>query len=585
MRSKESVPEETRLLDSTILANEKLAKWRVWLSIGAIIVFSFLLRGFLLNSAPIGALIDEAHFGYIAYSLLETGKDEHGISWPLIFKGFGDQKLPLYGYSLLPVVKWFGLSNVTIRIPSLIAGTAIVLLMYAMVKRIFRSHLLAISMALITIISPWPFFLSRFGFESNLGLAFFCVGLWAMIVSVNDQRTRWPVITAISWALTWYSYIAFRPVTIILAAIFFGLQAWRQKAWKTLLVFAIPFVLLVAPLLLTKAASSNTARFNQVGILTDVGMTQTINEQRTFCDMKMPRQLCYVFWNKPFYIGSELLRRYWLVFSPEYLATTGEEGLTFLNVQGFGQMYVSLYPFFILGIVALLASQVKFVLPDRLRILLLSGLLLTPLPTILVGDPQKVRISPLLPFVFLTTIIGLAFTLKFFRNRLLQKIIFSCVILSTVGLSLFYFVDYFTYHSVKNDFHYQSYVPEMMRFVKEIDPNATVIIKPFFSDPLMFYAYYTKMDPRQYQQQAVLGPLEDSGFQHTVGLGRLKIQDDSLYNVACAAVATNTPTYFVSNTKEPDAEPLHVLRSQNGSLVYATIYDALTVGKRSSCKK
>src|SRR3989344_7895510 len=95
-----------------------------------ILILATGLRLFWLDRAPFGALIDEAHFGYIAYSLLETGKDEHGVSWPLIFRGFGDQKLPAYAYVLLPFIQIFGLSVTSIRLPSVLAGSLSVLALY-----------------------------------------------------------------------------------------------------------------------------------------------------------------------------------------------------------------------------------------------------------------------------------------------------------------------------------------------------------------------------------------------------------------------------------------------------------------------
>ncbi|MDO9028471.1 MAG: 4-amino-4-deoxy-L-arabinose transferase, partial [Candidatus Roizmanbacteria bacterium] len=67
-----------------------------------LIIFSLGLRVYKLGSIPSGILPDEASFGYNAYSVLKTGKDEHGVSYPLTFKAFGDQKLPAYVYSLIP---------------------------------------------------------------------------------------------------------------------------------------------------------------------------------------------------------------------------------------------------------------------------------------------------------------------------------------------------------------------------------------------------------------------------------------------------------------------------------------------------
>ncbi|HNV45383.1 MAG TPA: hypothetical protein PKG78_03045, partial [Candidatus Woesebacteria bacterium] len=71
-----------------------------------------------LKTAPRTIMIDEASHAYIAYSLLKTGRDEHGQSWPIIFKAFGDQKLPAYAYTLIPFLAVLPLEPWVVRLPS-----------------------------------------------------------------------------------------------------------------------------------------------------------------------------------------------------------------------------------------------------------------------------------------------------------------------------------------------------------------------------------------------------------------------------------------------------------------------------------
>src|SRR6185369_10359962 len=119
----------------------------------ASLIFLFLLgmglRLFWLDKAPSGTLIDETHFGYIAYSLLKTGKDEHGTPWPLIFKGFGDQKLPAQVYILLPFIQLFGLSVTAIRLPSVLAGSHSILATYFLLKELTKSRWLGLAGAAV----------------------------------------------------------------------------------------------------------------------------------------------------------------------------------------------------------------------------------------------------------------------------------------------------------------------------------------------------------------------------------------------------------------------------------------------------
>ena len=82
-----------------------------------ILLVAFLIRFINLGNTP-ALNPDEAALGYNAYSLIETSKDEHGISWPLHFKSFGDFKPGGYVYLALPFIKVFGLNTTAVRLPN-----------------------------------------------------------------------------------------------------------------------------------------------------------------------------------------------------------------------------------------------------------------------------------------------------------------------------------------------------------------------------------------------------------------------------------------------------------------------------------
>ncbi|MDZ4228834.1 MAG: glycosyl transferase, partial [Patescibacteria group bacterium] len=50
------------------------------------------LRFYQLGRVPSGFVNDEAAFGYNAYSLIKTGRDEFGEFLPIIFHSFGEGK-------------------------------------------------------------------------------------------------------------------------------------------------------------------------------------------------------------------------------------------------------------------------------------------------------------------------------------------------------------------------------------------------------------------------------------------------------------------------------------------------------------
>src|SRR3990167_5588830 len=97
-----------------------------------IILVAAFLRFWRLGDYP-ALNADEAAIGYNVYSLIQTGKDEHGNPWPIHFQSFNDYKPGLYFYLVLPFVKTLGLNEWAVRLPGAILGTATVLVLYFLV--------------------------------------------------------------------------------------------------------------------------------------------------------------------------------------------------------------------------------------------------------------------------------------------------------------------------------------------------------------------------------------------------------------------------------------------------------------------
>src|SRR3989344_7353354 len=133
----------------------------------AVFLIAAFLRLYLINSIPPGVNRDEASIGYTAYSLLKTGNDEYGRHLPISIQSFGDWKLPLYVYTVVPMVKLFGLSEFAVRLPSALFGIFSVVLTFFLIRSLFKNNLLALITMFLTAISPWHLHLSRVESESN----------------------------------------------------------------------------------------------------------------------------------------------------------------------------------------------------------------------------------------------------------------------------------------------------------------------------------------------------------------------------------------------------------------------------------
>src|SRR3989338_2638342 len=83
----------------------------------ALLFFSLFIRLYDLSETPLGMHADEVSSAYNAYSILKTGRDEHGKFFPLYFEAFNDYKHPFLLYSMVPSLALFDLTPFGTRIP------------------------------------------------------------------------------------------------------------------------------------------------------------------------------------------------------------------------------------------------------------------------------------------------------------------------------------------------------------------------------------------------------------------------------------------------------------------------------------
>ncbi len=146
------------------------------------------LRVVWLDRVPPGLHPDEACNGYDAYSILTTGRDHHGAFLPVVFQGFGDFRMALFNYSLVPLVAAFGLKTAVVRLGAAIWGIA------DMAATTLLAGLMlglpgAAATALFCALSPWHFPMSRYGIEATAASAVISLAM-VCFFSVAPQPQR-----------------------------------------------------------------------------------------------------------------------------------------------------------------------------------------------------------------------------------------------------------------------------------------------------------------------------------------------------------------------------------------------------------
>jgi len=98
--------------------------------LAVIILIGAFLRFYHIDKSPPGLYIDEASIGYNAYTILTSGKDEYGETFPLFFRSFGDYKPPVYIYMTAGSMALFGKNEFAVRFPSALLGSATIVVFY-----------------------------------------------------------------------------------------------------------------------------------------------------------------------------------------------------------------------------------------------------------------------------------------------------------------------------------------------------------------------------------------------------------------------------------------------------------------------
>ena len=214
---------------------------------------------------PPGFFIDESSVAYNAHTIAESGKDEHGESWPLYFKAFGDYKNPTYVYLLAAVFRVTGPGVAPARYLSAALGVLAALALGLLAVQLTGSRAAGLLTFLAALLTPWLFELSRIVVEvAAYPLA---VALFLLATRRAASKEAWGVadsaLVAASLALVTYTYSTGRLFGPLLALGLALLVTKRARVGSLLTTWAL-YGLTLVPLYVyhRRNPEALTKRFN-----------------------------------------------------------------------------------------------------------------------------------------------------------------------------------------------------------------------------------------------------------------------------------------------------------------------------------
>ncbi len=248
----------------------------------AIITVACLLRFVQLGSIPYGVNVDEAERAYEAYSLLETGHDQHGHPWPITLEAFSklhDNASAISAYAAIPFTALLGPGVLAVRIPSALAGVISVIAMVFLARRLSGDWRVGLLAGVFLAVSPWHLTVSRTGHEAIWTSTLFLLGAWMYFTALGKKPWLLP-LSVLAWGVGFYGYgpgKVFIPIAALVCVAFTGRKILQLR--KPLIASVGVGLLFLAPLLWLSSGQAGIGRFAEVSNFTHgvfAGALQTL---------------------------------------------------------------------------------------------------------------------------------------------------------------------------------------------------------------------------------------------------------------------------------------------------------------------
>ena len=371
---------------------------RVWLAV--LLLIGAALYIWCHTSDPPGFYLDESSIAYNAHTIAQTGKDEHGIYFPLYFRAFGEFKNPAYIYLLAAVDRIFGPSMLLARGLSMLLGFGAAFVLGLLAFRISGDTRVGLVIGALTLFDPWLFEVSGLVYEVAL-LPLLSASFLFVLYRTHTRHT-WGWIDCLELSivlgLLTYTYSIGRLLGPLLAA---GLIVFITRSnWVSVLRTWVFYALTLVPLFSFIICSPNalTERFFTVSyIRPDSTRLGTAWE----------------------FLGHYLRHldiRHWIV--PDLSSWPD-------HVPAKGGILAALFILFVIGLVIALRDSLRDAWPRYL----IFGFIVSIIPSALtISEFHTLRLAALPVFVIALGISGLQWLVKNGRGETLKRAVVAGVL-------------------------------------------------------------------------------------------------------------------------------------------------------------
>lgn len=522
-----------------------------------ILILAFGLRFIKLDTYP-AFNADEAALGYNAYSLLLTGKDEHGNKWPIHFQSFNDYKPGGYVYMIMPFVKLFGLNEWSVRVPNALLAVLSVYVLYLLTEILFKDKRISLLSALFLAISPWHIHFSRGGWEVNTATFFILLAVYGFLKYISVKKSKYIVISLLSFAVSIYTYHAARLISPLLGL---GLLLiyWKEinlfENLKKYILFGFTFLVLLSPLIIDFTSGAVGSRVVGVGLFADPGPLSRIEELRSqHTDFRsLPAKFMH---NKVINYGLAFLDNWGEHYHGLFLFLSGDD-IQRNKVPETGQMYLYDLILIVIGLFAVIKSNS---LNRKSVLLLVFWLFIAPFAAALTfQSPHALRSENMvIPLVVLSAI-GMATLIDICKQKKLSYLVFIFGLL-IVWSFLRYQHMYWVHMAKEYKFSSQYGLKELVNYVENNFTEKTVVVTDRYDQPYILFLFYTKYDPSTFQANHTLTTRDGYGFSTVNKFDRYRF-----FSIKFDEMKLEYPNSLIIGTPEEIHDEANIIKEIYGS--------------------
>lgn len=479
-----------------------MKKYKLFLFL--ILVLSILLRFFQLGEIPEGFHADEASFGYNSFSILNTGRDEYGKLLPVILRSFDDYKGAVYSYLDIPFIKFFGLTELTVRLPSAIFGVLFVLLAYGITDIITKNKKLSLLTSLLFSISPLSILLSRAQSDPLVSIFFIMLGFYFFLKWIEKEKIIYLFLNYFFWFISFFTYNSpriFIPFFIILIFIFY-FRNFSQK--KKIIFIVFTSILMIIDFILIFNASGE--RFDQLSIINNPRIILPL-EEKIREDVNTPIIITRLLHNKITDHAVYAINNCFQYLNFDFLFLHGGQPLR-EKIPNSGILYLIEFPFFIYGAYSILNRKIKW------GYFIISWILIIPVILAFAVDesPNAHRFYLAILPIELITSFGLISFIEWFKNKKELKLFMLFFLFFSFFLSLLYFLHQLFIHQPRHLSWYRGYAyKELVENLKMYETKyKKIYVTKAHATPYIYFLFFNKVNPKYYQS---LGSPRDYNYR------------------------------------------------------------------------